>query len=567
MTEPRKIRVIPLGGLGEIGKNAWVVESEHDLILLDCGFAFPSEEMYGVDLVLPNFQYVIERADKLRGIFVSHGHEDHIGGLPFLFRDLSRLDVPVYGTPFTLALAERKLNEVSSLRGKIPLVAVQPRERVKVGQSFEIEFIRVCHSIADAVGFAISTEAGAIIYSGDFKMDQTPMDGHRFDFYRFSALGEQGVLLLLSDSTNAEREGMTPSERAVGEGLDVAFHRAQGRIIVSTFSSNVHRIQQVINTALNHGRKVTIAGRSMQQVSDQAYKLGYLQYPEGAVVRAEEINQLPDRQVCIVTTGSQGEPMSGLSRIAHGDHKHINIMAGDTVIFSAIPIPGNEKLVGRTVNKLFSRGAEVIYEAERSNASATQHVSGHASREELKLMLSLTKPRFFVPIHGETKHLVHHAEVAGLVGLAPHDIFILENGDVLELDSQSAVIAGQVPAEAVLVDGSLLRDIGASMLKDRKQLAMDGVVTVAVTIDDEGYLLDGPELMSQGFVHASEFERIRDDARSRVVETLNACRGQGTHEAEAIRRQLKDDLARMLYERSKRRPVIMAMVQVAQDLD
>ncbi|MBM3268514.1 MAG: ribonuclease J [Candidatus Sericytochromatia bacterium] len=570
MTEPENIgrplvKVIPLGGLGEIGKNCWVVETDDDLILLDCGFAFPTEEMYGVDLVLPDFQYLRERAEKLRAIFVSHGHEDHIGGLPFLYRELQRLDVPIYGTPFTMALVEKKLNEVSALRNKIPLEIKGPRDVVACG-SITVEFIRVCHSIADAVGFAIDTPAGMVIYSGDFKMDQTPMDGHRFDFYRFADLGEKGVLLLLSDSTNAEREGMTPSERMVGEGLDFAFHRAHGRVIVATFSSNIQRIQQIINVAAEHGRKVAIAGRSMQMVAETAVKLGYLTYPEGVVLKIDEIKELPHSDVCIVTTGSQGEPMSGLNRIAHGDHKHINVVAGDTVIISAVPIPGNEKLVNRTINKLFSKGADVIYEGERTNARANRHVSGHASSEELKLMLSLTRPRFFVPIHGEPKHLVHHAELAVDVCVKPTHVFILENGDVLGLGPETARVVGQVSADPVLVDGNLLRDIGASMLKDRKQLAMDGVVSVAVTIDEDGFLVDGPEVMSQGFVHARELEQFVDDAKERVVEILDACRGAEVADLSQIRAQVKEHLAKFLYEKSKRRPVIMAMIQVARGM-
>ncbi len=557
------IRVIPLGGLGEIGKNCWVVETEDDLIVLDCGFAFPGEEMYGVDLVLPDFQYLVERADKIRGIFVSHGHEDHIGGLPFLYRELSRLDVPIYGTAFTLALVEKKLNEVSALRNKIPQHVIGPRDVVSCG-SLAVEFIRVCHSISDAVGFAIDTPAGTVIYTGDFKMDQTPMDGHRFDFYRFSDLGEKGVLLLLSDSTNAERDGMTPSEAMVGDGLDMAFHKAHGRVIVATFSSNVQRIQQIINVAAQHGRKVALVGRSMQQVSDTASKLGYLHYPEGVMLKVDEIKELPHREICIVTTGSQGEPMSGLNRIAFGDHKHINMVAGDTIIYSAVPIPGNEKMVNRTINKLFSKGAEVVYEGERANArGATRHVSGHASSEELKLMLSFTRPKYFVPVHGEAKHLVHHAEIATAVGVHPNNVFILENGDVLGLTSDSARIIEQVPADPVLVDGNLLRDIGASMLKDRKQLAMDGVLSTVVTVDEDGYLVDGPEIMSQGFVHAKELENFIDAAKERVVETLRFCRDEGFRDIGAVKQQIKEDLAKFLYEKSKRRPVIMAMVQTA----
>jgi ribonuclease J len=553
------IRVIPLGGLGEIGKNCWLIESERDMVMLDCGFAFPTEEMYGVDLVIPDFTYVVDRAHKLRGVFVSHGHEDHIGGLPFLYRELPNPEVPVYGTPFTIALVQRKLHEVGSLRGKVPLVPCEPRSVVQAG-GMAVEFIRVCHSIVDAVGFCIGTPMGTVVYSGDFKMDQTPMDGHRFDYFRFSALGEEGVLALLSDSTNAEREGMTPSERVVGEGLRHAFGDAAGRVIVATFASNVQRVQQIIEVAHAYGRRVALVGRSMQQVTEQALKMGYMTVPEGALGRIEDLMALSPKQVCIVTTGSQGEPMSGLSRIAHGDHKHVTAMEGDTVILSAVPIPGNERSVGRTINKLFSRGVHVIYEGERSNARATRHVSGHASREELKIMLSLTRPRYFIPVHGEPRHLIHHAELAIQMGVPPQHCFLMENGAVLELGPEGGRFGDPVPSTPFLVDGQLLKDIGAAVLKDRKQLAMEGVVSVALTVDESGQLADLPRLLSQGFVHGNEFMRMLPDAEALIEDVVARCRAEGTVSHEVLRVAVSEALSRFLNERSRRRPVLLVSV-------
>ncbi|MEB3299727.1 MAG: ribonuclease J [Candidatus Sericytochromatia bacterium] len=554
------IRIIPLGGLGEIGKNCWLIESDADMVMLDCGFAFPSEEMYGVDLVIPDFTYVVERAHKLRGVFVSHGHEDHIGALPFLYRELPHPEaVPIHGTPFTMALVQRKLHEVSALRGKVPLLSCEPRTLVSAGD-MTVEFIRVCHSIVDAVGFGIRTPQGMVIYSGDFKMDQTPMDGHRFDYFRFAALGEEGVLALLSDSTNAEREGITPSERVVGEGLRQAFGDAPGRVIVATFASNVQRVQQIIEVAHAYGRRVALVGRSMQQVTDQALKMGYMTVPEGALARIEDVMALPPDKVCIITTGSQGEPMSGLSRIAHGDHKHVTAFEGDTVILSAVPIPGNERSVGRTINKLFGKGVHVIYEGERSNARASRHVSGHASREELKIMLTLTKPTYFIPVHGEPRHLIHHAELAIQMGVPPQHCFIMENGAVLELGPDGGRFGDSVPSNPFLVDGQLLKDIGAAVLKDRRQLAMEGVVSVALTVDGEGHLQDLPRLLSQGFVHGNEFMKMLPDAEELIAAVLERCREEGQVGREVLKAEVSAALGRFFNERSRRRPVMLVSV-------
>lgn len=552
------VRIIPLGGLGEIGKNMWVVETDDDLVILDCGFAFPSEEMYGIDLVLPDFSYVLERAEKVRGIVLSHGHEDHIGALPFF---LKQLNVPLYGTPLTIGLVDTKLSEYGGLRGKVELNRVQPRQVLDFG-SIQIEVMRVCHSIADGVGMALHTPAGIIIYTGDFKLDQTPIDGQTFDFFKFAEYGEHGVALLLSDSTNAESPGFTPSERLVGATLDGIFAKAKARIIVSTFASNIHRIQQVINTAAKYGRKVVIVGRSMQKVTDQANKLGYMNLPPETVVRVDQLPALFPEETVIVTTGSQGEPMSGLSQMANQVHKHVNIVSGDTVILSAVPIPGNEKFVQKTINKLFSRGAEVLYEEEHGHGDGAQHVSGHASQEELKIMLALTRPRYFVPVHGEYRHLIHHAHLAEEVGVPAENILIAENGDVLELTEDSFRVAGKAPAAAVMIDGALLRDIGANVLKDRKQLAMDGVLSVSLTIDREGALLGGPELMSQGFVYSSEMQLLSDDIKEAVVEILNRERETLPLDPSALRKVIHDDLAKFLFERTRRRPVIMPLLQI-----
>lgn len=552
------VQVIPLGGLGEIGKNMWVVRTDTDMVILDCGFAFPSEEMYGIDIVLPDFSYILENADLVRGIIISHGHEDHIGALPFL---LKQLNVPVYGTPLTIGLVETKLSEYGGLKGKVTLNRVMPREFIDFG-SIQIELMRVCHSIADGVGMAVHTPEGVIIYTGDFKMDQTPIDGQTFDYFKFAEYGEKGVLMLMSDSTNAESPGFTPSERMVGYALDEAFSRAPNRIIVSTFASNIHRIQQVINTAVKHERKVAIVGRSMQKITEQAHRLGYMDLPSDTIVRVDAIANLPPEKVVIVTTGSQGEPMSGLSRMANQDHKFVNAMSGDTFILSAVPIPGNEKLVQRTINKLFARGAQVIYEEEHVQGRAAQHVSGHGSQEELKIMIALTKPKFFVPAHGEYRHLVHHANLAQGMAVPPEHILVAENGDVIELTADEMRIAGKVPAAPVLIDGALLRDIGVNVLRDRKQLAMDGVLALAVTVDELGNVLVGPDLKSQGFVYSSEMQLMADDIKEAVVTILMRVREEIPIEASALNQAIKDDLAKFLFERTRRRPVIMSMVEV-----
>lgn len=538
----------------------WAIRSGSDFLILDCGFAFPTEEMFGVDLVLPDYSVVLENQQNLRGIYISHGHEDHIGGLPFLLKKLSVV-VPIYATPLTAGLIEAKLKEHASIRGKFPIHVVNPRDIVEAG-GCQVEYIRVTHSIPDACSIAVHTPAGTIIYTGDWKMDQTPIDGQHFDFYKFAELGEKGVLLLLSDSTNATREGFTPSERMVEMGLDGAFATAKNRIIVSTFASNVHRVQIFCNLALKYGRKVALVGRSLVKTSEQARKHGFLNVPEGLLIKIDEATSLPHDQVVIVTTGSQGEPTSGLTRIANHQHKHINVLAGDTVILSAIPIPGNERTVSRVINKLFGSGAHVVYETSRSTApGATKHVSGHASREELRIMLVLTKPKFFVPIHGEERHLIRHAELAQSVGIDSANILIPTNGDILEFTPKTCKVVGHFNAEPVLVDGSAL-GVGLGVLKDRKTLANDGVISAVVTVDEDGYILDGPELLSQGFVHEDEFEELVDAAREAIVVSLGRARDEGLLTSGALKRRMTEDVGRFFYDRTRRRPAILAMVQV-----
>lgn len=558
------VRILPLGGLGEIGKNMWGVETDADLFILDCGFAFPTEEMHGIDYVVPDFSYVVEHQDKLRGVYITHGHEDHIGGLPYLLKQLDPLPT-LYATPLTAGLIENKLKEHATLRGRVPLVVVNPRDRLQAGES-TIEYVRVNHSIPDACSIAVHTPAGTVIYTGDFKMDQTPVDGQFFDFYKFAEMGERGVLVLLSDSTNATREGFTPSERMVELGLDSSFAMAKNRVIVATFSSSVHRIQSICKLAERYGRKVALIGRSLQKMAEQAIKHGFLEVPEGLVLPIDKINGLPHDEVCIITTGSQGEPTSGLTRIANHEHKHVNVLAGDTIILSAIPIPGNERAVTRIINKLFERGATVVYETNRSNApGAAKHVSGHASREELRLMLVLTKPKYFIPIHGETRQLIKHSELAVATGVPTERVFVLENGDILEFAAEHAKVVGTFKAAPVLVDGGRVTDLGPAVMRDRQKLAHEGVVTTAITVDEAGYLVDGPSLLSQGFLFARDLEAMADEAKEAVVGALNAAREEGRVSSEELRQCISEALGKFLYDQTRRKPVILTMVQVARN--
>ncbi|MBC7343499.1 MAG: ribonuclease J, partial [Clostridia bacterium] len=492
-----KVSIIPLGGLGEIGKNMTVVRFGESLLVIDCGLMFPEDEMLGIDIVIPDMSFLIENAAAVKGIILTHGHEDHIGGIPYLLREL---DVPIYGTKLTLGLLEAKLRE-AGLLGSAKLKGIDPQTSLRLGP-FLVEFIRVNHSIADAVAVAIHTPAGTIVHTGDFKFDQTPVDQSLTDYFKFAALGEKGVLALLSDSTNAERPGYTMSEASVAKTFDEIFRFARGRIIVASFASNVNRIQQIISAAQRYNRKVAVVGRSMNNVISIASDLGYLVVPKGTLLDIGDISSLPQNRVVILTTGSQGEPMSGLTRIAMLEHKNVEIIPGDTVVISASPIPGNEKMIARIIDNLFRQGANVIYE-EVSGI----HVSGHASQEELKLMINLVRPKFFIPIHGEYRMLVKHARLAEELGIPEENIFVLENGQVLDLFPNRGVTSSRVTAGRVLVDGLGIGDVGNVVLRDRKQLAQDGIVIVVVTLGkDSGMVISGPDIVTRGFVYVREAE-------------------------------------------------------------
>ena len=548
--QQKKISIIPLGGLGEIGKNMTAFRYGDDIILIDAGLAFPDDDMLGIDLVIPDTTYLMENKDKLKAIFLTHGHEDHIGALPYVLKDF---DVPVYGTPLTLGILEGRLEEngVSCEN----LKTVRPGNIVRVGP-FKLEFIRVNHSIPDAVAIAIHTPIGIIVHTGDFKFDQTPVDGQVTQFSRLAELGDRGVLCLLSDSTNIERPGFTPSEKVVGRTLDEQFRQAKNRIIVATFSSNVHRIQQVIDSAVKNKRKVAVIGRSMVNVVNISIEMGYLKVPEGTLIDIDEVKNYNPRQIVICTTGSQGEPMSALTRMANSDHRKVTIMPGDTVIISATPIPGNEKGVSRTVDSLYKLGAEVIYEKEMGI-----HVSGHASQEEIKLMHNLVRPKFFMPVHGEYRHLVKHKKLAIDLGMPKENIIIAENGSVVDLTAKSISITGKVPAGQVLIDGLGVGDVGNVVLRDRRQLSQDGILIVVVSIDHHDYtVVSGPDIVSRGFVYVKESEDLMDEAKIRVMKTLDKCHDNNITEWSAIKSAVRDNLGRYLYEKTQRRPMIMPII-------
>lgn len=545
-----KVQIIPLGGLGEIGKNMTVFRYGDDIILVDAGLMFPEDDMLGIDLVIPDISYLIENRDKVKAIFLTHGHEDHIGALPYV---LKQLDVPVYGTALTLGILQGRLKEngVSSES----LVTIKPGDRVIVG-SFRLDFIRVNHSIPDAISIAINTPIGTIIHTGDFKIDHTPVDGQVTEFSKFAEYGDRGVLALLADSTNAERPGFTPSERMVGKTFDDEFRYAKNRIIVATFSSNVHRIQQVIDAAIKYDRKVAVIGRSMINVVSIAREMGYLNAPDGVLIDIDETSNYTADKIVIITTGSQGEPMSALTRMAMNDHKKVDIMPGDTVIISATPIPGNEKLVSRTIDLLYKLGADVIY--EKSNGV---HVSGHASQEEIKLIHNLVRPKFFIPVHGEFRHLIKHASIAKSLGMASENIVIAENGSVIELTRNSIGINGKVTAGKVLVDGLGVGDVGNIVLRDRRQLSQDGIMIVVVTIDKEScHVVAGPDIVSRGFVYVREAEDLMEEARDKVQAALERCEENGVSEWSLIKSNVRDALGRFLYEKTRRRPMILPII-------
>lgn len=551
MAREPKISLIPLGGLGEIGKNMMVVRYGENILVIDSGLMFPEEDLLGIDIVIPDISYLLENRNIVRGIVLTHGHEDHIGALPYV---LKQLDVPVYGTKLTLGILREKLRE-QHLADSARLHCVKPRDLIQVGP-FKIEFIRVSHSIPDAVALAIETPVGVIVHTGDFKIDQTPVDGEVTDFNRLAQLGERGVLALLSDSTNVERPGYTMSERVVGHTFDDTFRQAPERIIVATFASNVHRLQQAITTAHRYKRKVAVVGRSMINVVNIARELGYLKVPNGLLVELDEAGRLPRSQVVYLTTGSQGEPMSALTRMASRDHRQVEIMPGDTIIISATPIPGNEKLVARVIDQLFKLGAQVIYEAVSGI-----HVSGHPSQEELKLMFNLVKPKFFMPVHGEYRMLIKHAELAKDMGIPESNIFVAENGQVLELTRRNGHYAGRVTAGRVLVDGLGVGDVGNIVLRDRRQLSQDGIMIVVVTMSrDTGQVVSGPDIVSRGFVYVRESEELMEQAKEKVSSSLTKCTAKKMSEWASIKSQVKDDLSRFLYEKTRRRPMILPII-------
>ena len=546
----QKLQIIPLGGLGEIGKNMTVIRVDDEILIVDAGLMFPDESMLGVDLVIPDITYLIENKDKIKAIVLTHGHEDHIGGLPYV---LKRINVPVYGTRLTLGILEGRLKENGVDSGNLHFV--MQGDIINVG-CFSVGFIRVNHSIPDTVALSIKTPVGMIVHTGDFKFDYTPVDGKMTDFRRLSDLGNKGVLVMLADSTNSEREGHTPSESTVGAAFDKAFHKARGRIIVATFSSNVKRIQQVIDTAVRYKRHVAVLGRSMVNVVGISLDLGYLTAPKGTIIDIDEIHRYRMEQVVIVTTGSQGEPMSALTRMSVSDHRKVGIVPGDTVIISATPIPGNEKLVSKTIDNLMKLGADVIYGRNQGI-----HVSGHGSREELKLMNNLVRPKFFVPVHGEYHHLIQHARLARELGMAKENIFISENGQILEFTRDKGQVAGKVQAGMIMVDGLGVGDVGNIVLRDRRQLSQDGILIIAFTMNRQtNRVVSGPDIVSRGFVYVRESEALMEEARARVQQALDRCEDENVKEWSAIKANVRDALGRYLFDKTRRRPMILPII-------
>ena len=550
--EPKPIKISFLGGLNEVGKNMTLFEYGEDMFLVDCGLAFPDQDMLGVDLVLPDFTYVERNADRIRGIVITHGHEDHIGGLPYLFKVLN---VPVYGTNLTIGLIQGKLRE-HGLLNSATLNVIKPGDVITLG-GFTVEAIHVNHSIPDALGLAIRCEGGTVVHTGDFKIDTTPIDGGMMDLGRLAEIGQEGVLCLMSDSTNAERPGFTESERKVGESFETLFRKAgNNRIIVATFSSNIHRVQQIMNVAESLGRKVALVGRSLENVVNISAELGYLNIPEGIVIDINMINRYPADKLVIITTGSQGEPMSALTRMAFSDHRKVEIHPNDYVIISATPIPGNEKTVSRVVNELMKLGADVVYERMYD-----VHVSGHACQEELKMIMGIVKPKYFIPVHGELKHLRKHAGLALNVGIPKENILIADNGRVAEISKKALKCTSTVPAGRVFVDGYGVGDVGSVVLRDRKHLAQDGLVIVAVCIDREnGEIVSGPDVVTRGFVYVKESEELINAAREVAVRAIEAQTDGGYFDWNSIKASLRDEISHLMYERTKRSPMILPVI-------
>lgn len=545
------LRIIPLGGLGEIGLNMMVMEYADCSIVIDCGLMFPEDYMLGIDLVIPDIGYLRRTRNNVKAFIITHGHEDHTGALPFVLREVK---APIYATALTLGLIGEKLREFG-LDKETEFITVRPRDRVSIGP-FDIEFIRVSHSIADGIGLAITTPIGVIVHTGDFKIDHTPVDGEVLDYARFSEYGERGVLALLSDSTNVEREGYTLSEREIGNTLDEIFRTSPGRIIVSAFSSNIHRVQQVLDTAERFGRKVALNGRSMIANVRIARELGYLKVPDGLIVELKDMERLPDQRVVLLTTGSQGEPMSALTRMAMDDHKQIKVMKGDTVVLSSKFIPGHEKAITSMMNHLYRRGAEVIYEK-----TSEVHVSGHASQEELKIMMNITKPRYFIPIHGEYRHLVKHSQLAQRIGISRENIILAEDGDVVEFDGAGARIIERVEAGKVFVDGKGVGDVGDMVLKDRLHLSKDGMVVTIVALNEKtGEIVYGPDIVTRGVVFEEESEALLSEAKRTVLETLESINIEARTEWTEVKEEMRRALRRFFNRTLDRRPVILPII-------
>ena len=546
-----KLRIIPLGGMGEIGKNITAIEYNDDIIVIDCGLAFPDEEMYGVDLIIPDISYLINNKDKVKGLVLTHGHEDHIGAIPYI---LKQLQMPIYGTKLTIGLVKTKLEE-HKLLNETKTESVEMGDIIELG-CFKVEFIRATHSIADSCSLAVYTQLGTILHTGDFKIDYTPIDGKLMDLQRISTIGREGVLLLMADSTNVERTGHSLSESTIGQTLKRIFSTAKGRVIVATFASNIHRMQQVVDASMIYGRKIVFNGRSMENVSKVARELGYLHVPDTDIIDVDDISSYPNEKVTILTTGSQGEPMASLARIAFSNHRKIAIEPNDTFIISASPIPGNDKLISKVINQLFKRGANVIYEDLED-----VHVSGHAYQEELKLIHTLVKPKYFLPVHGEFRHLKHHADLAEKLGTPKENIFTLDTGEILEISKDESKKEGKVKAGSIFVDGLGIGDVGNIVLRDRRHLAQDGMLTIVVVIERNTLsILSGPDIITRGFVYVKESEELINEVKDIASEELDKCLEKGIVEWYLLKSSVKKAVENYIYEKTKRKPTIIPII-------
>ena len=546
------IKIIPLGGLHEIGKNITVFEYENEIIVVDCGISFPEDDMLGVDLVIPDITYLIKNQEKIKGMVITHGHEDHIGGIPYF---LKQINVPIYATRLAAGLISNKLEEHKLLRST-EMHIINQGETIKLGNNFKVEFIRSSHSIPDSVMLAITTPSGTILHTGDFKVDYTPIDGQLMDFSRIAELGKQGILALMSDSTNSERKGFTMSEKSVGDVFDKLFSNCTKRIVVATFASNVHRIQQIVNSAVKYGRKIAVCGRSMINIITTSMELGYIKCPENIFIDIDMIESYTDDQLVIITTGSQGEPMSALTRMAAGDHRKVKITPNDLIIISANPIPGNEKYISKVIDDLMQLGAEVVY-----SALADIHVSGHACQEEQKLIMALAKPKYFIPVHGEYRQLRAHEETAEAMGIDKENIFMLTNGRVLEMNEYEAKFTGTVPSGRVLVDGLGVGDVGNIVLRDRQHLAQDGLIIIVLTMDSStGEVVAGPDVISRGFVYVRESENLMDDVKSVVRHEISKCEQRGIRDWATIKSTVKENLRDYIFIKTKRNPMIIPII-------